>query len=282
MRPSTDTAGAGGLAASRLKNEVVKYIVNGDCKIPPSAKIVTRVFCNFGGLERHVAGKGIKPTGIVSRDFAVQFTAKLPLFDYFDCGSGKEKADDRIRGTFGPANHSPPLDLIIAENFNLYLSTPNCHAIFLAACLDNGFARMLEQYTDHPTAHDKIVLVSPGHVAIEIFRLQFKTVVWTNVFAPAQISPKQTNGSRTEHLRQEQMQRRKEMQQAHVEAQYGLSYGAQTQLAMKVPRWDINNAIARASGYVGVRSAQPQKLLGMGEKSNTGERCVPMTDEEID
>ena len=76
-----------------------------------------------------------------------------------------------------------------AENFNLYLSTPNCAAIFVAACLDNGFARMLEPYTGHEAAYEKIILVSPGHMALEMFKLDFKSVSWPSVFAPPDIRP---------------------------------------------------------------------------------------------
>lgn len=74
------------------------------------------------------------------------------------------------------------------ENFHLYLSTPNCHAVFVAACLDNGFARMLEQYSNHPLAHEKIVLVTPGYMGLEIQRLGFKQVTWSNVFATMAMS----------------------------------------------------------------------------------------------
>lgn len=36
--------------------------------------------------------------GIPKREFARQFTEKMPLFDFFDAGTGKERADDKIRG----------------------------------------------------------------------------------------------------------------------------------------------------------------------------------------
>lgn len=88
-----------------------------------------------------------------------------------------------------------------AENFNLYLSTPNCAAIFVAACLDNGFARMLEPYTGHEPSYEKIILVSPGHMALEMFKLNFKSVSWPSVFAQPDIRPEALQRHRQEALK---------------------------------------------------------------------------------
>ena len=74
-------------------------------------------------------------------------------------------------------------DLTLTENFHLLLANPCCHRIFLAACTDNGFARMLEQYQYNTQAYEKILLVSPGYVESEIARLGFREVVWPAVFA---------------------------------------------------------------------------------------------------
>jgi hypothetical protein len=42
---------------------------------------------------------------------------------------------------------------------------------------------MLEQYQYHSTAHEKIVLISPGYVEWDIVRLGFDEVMWPSVFA---------------------------------------------------------------------------------------------------
>jgi hypothetical protein len=86
--------------------------------------------------------------------------------------------------------------LTAAENFHLLLSNPHCHRIFLAACTDNGFARMLEQYQYHTAAYEKIVLVSPGYVESEIAKLGFREVKWPSVFLkkePSNPSVKEQN-----------------------------------------------------------------------------------------
>lgn len=76
-----------------------------DSNIPATAKIITRVFCNFGTAEgRMIRRQKARGTAVGLRDFAVQFTERLPLFDFFDSGRGKERADDKIRGMICPTN----------------------------------------------------------------------------------------------------------------------------------------------------------------------------------
>lgn len=88
----------------------------------------------------------------------------MPLFDFFDVGTGKERADQKLRA-----------------NFDLFLSNPQCQHIFLAVCTDNGFARMLEPHRYTP-AMERITLVSPGYVCREIEELALPTVEWKSVF----------------------------------------------------------------------------------------------------
>ena len=225
-----DLVEPGGLAATKIKNEVTKYIMNQNGRIPYASKIITRVFCNYGGSEgRMLSKQRANGTAVGLRDFAVQFTERTPLFDFSDAGRGKERADDKIRGTqfYSPSPgrrahsqkkwHCPKrrtsriqsqfLDTdthFAAENFHLFLSTPNCHAVFVAACTDAGFARMLEQYADHPVAYEKIVLVTPGFATLEIEKLQFKQTVWPNVFGVRTLS-------KEEVLRREMALRKKRL-----------------------------------------------------------------------
>ncbi|EXJ93885.1 hypothetical protein A1O1_02278 [Capronia coronata CBS 617.96] len=234
----------GGLAATRIRNEVIKYILKHTETIPITSKVITRVFCNYGYEGQFLGRQRAATTQVALRDFAVQFTEKMPLFDYFDAGRGKERADDKIR-----------------ENFHLYLSTPNCHAIFVAACLDNGFARMLEQYSNHPLAYQKIVLVNPGHMAFEIQNLGFKQVMWSNVFATMAMSKPLA------------MKYEKGLQKQRSLKGFSpcLNWGANTARAAKgsadgrgsldvasfllerVPMWDLNESMAKYASGVGMR-----------------------------
>ena len=100
---SLDFSGPGAVAAMRIRNEVTKYILQHSDSIPVTAKIVTRVFSNFSGRSTlRTSLRQNKVTTVGLAEFAVQFTEKQPLFDFFDAGRGKERADDKIRGDSDP------------------------------------------------------------------------------------------------------------------------------------------------------------------------------------
>jgi len=263
-----DSTGAGATAATRIRNEVTKHILDQNGGIPITSKIITRVFCNFAGtpgLGMTQSRRRSGPSGIGLPEFALQFTEKIPLFDFFDAGRGKERADDKIR-----------------ENFHLYLSTPNCHAIFVAACLDNGFARMLEQYSDHPKARQKIVLVSPGYVAIEIQRLGFNEVQWPQVFSIRTPPPEQAA----------KYEKEKKIQTQRLRAQRSVSESALSvkstppdvlpRLLDMVDTWNPNAAMSKVSRGVGFRA--PRNPLSATMKSLDLAEIVEVveTDEDID
>lgn len=177
-----------------------------------------------------------------------------------------------------------------AENFHLFLSTPNCHAIFVAACLDNGFARMLEQYSNHTLARQKIVLVSPGYMAIEIQKLGLTETQWPTVFAhrnpPAQVAAKNQkekaklagplqpqNGQRGRILRS--------FSTPSIRAGPDAASDVLPRLLHMLPSWDVNAAMSNASRAVGIRIPQTpvssevavtlQPLIGLLEMMEASE-----------
>ena len=79
-----------------------------------------------------------------------------PLFDYLNCGGGKERVDDKIR-----------------ENTHLFLADSNCHSLFLGICNDNGYVRMLERYNNNPIPAAKIVLLTNGSITPEMAKLWY-------------------------------------------------------------------------------------------------------------
>ena len=91
----------GSIAASRIRQQVLAYILETKGQIPVSSKIITRVFCNLNGYESHL-NLPAKRMNRSPRTFALDFTQKMPLFDYFDAGRGKERVDDKIRGEYMP------------------------------------------------------------------------------------------------------------------------------------------------------------------------------------
>lgn len=155
----------GANAAQAIKLEVQKYLINHKSQIPIQSRIVVKVFQNL--LDQNLGEirlRQLHGTRYLS-DFSTDFTQSMPLFDYIDSGRGKERADSKIQ-----------------ETAHLFIANASCHAIFLAAATDNGFARMLEQYAYDEAARQKIVLVHPGHIVREISALGFEAVEWPSVF----------------------------------------------------------------------------------------------------
>jgi hypothetical protein len=129
------------------------------------SKVVVRVFFNAGSGKGKLWKNGLRSTPAI-HTFMIQFSEAHPLFDFLDCGSGKERADTKIR-----------------HNFELFIDNPYCRAMFLAVCYDGGFVRMLEPYHHSQDAVTKIVLVKAGQVAPGFLSVPlFKFTEFTSVF----------------------------------------------------------------------------------------------------
>lgn len=168
---------AGRHAAHAIKIEVQRYLLQNRSRVPLHAKIVTRVFTNLGDSP-HMKSASVT--------FPRHFSESMPLFDFVNCGGGKERADSKIQGK---REHHFVIVLTVQELFHLFVANEQCYTIFFAAATDNGFARLLEQYACIPAAKEKIVLVEPGFVAHEIQDLGYKTVRWTTVFRHKMMNP---------------------------------------------------------------------------------------------
>lgn len=68
--------------------------------LPSDVKVVTRIYANLKGLGEVCAKAGIISKPGVMEDFARGFTGSKQLFDFVDVGMGKDRADDKISGTY--------------------------------------------------------------------------------------------------------------------------------------------------------------------------------------
>jgi hypothetical protein len=133
--------------------------------IPLHSKIIVRVFFNAGSHRGKLGKDGLRGTA-AGHEFIIQFSETHPLFDFLDCGSGKERADTKIR-----------------QNFELFIDNPYCRAMLLAVCYDGGFVRMLEPYQHSEDALNKICLIKAGQVAPGFLSVpRFKFTEFTSVF----------------------------------------------------------------------------------------------------
>lgn len=188
-------ASPGAHAAESIRRKVEQYI-------PSQCQVVTRVFYNGQGTAPLEERTGRAAKGRLS-EFARAFNESGPLFDYLDCGRGKERADSKIQGTL-PITSIRRTLTTFAETVHLFIGNPHCHTIFFAAASDNSFARLLEQYTYNEAAKRKIILVHTGYVAREIEELRYRAVEWPNIFAHRVDSVAVTNAKRQANLKEQE------------------------------------------------------------------------------
>jgi hypothetical protein len=96
------------------------------------------------------------------------------------------------------------------------------------------------------------------------------------------VKPSQAKTYQTEKRRQEEVRRRAENYKASSSFKQGFTAATPQQLALRVEPWDLNKALARVSGNIGVRGGRRQKLLPMAETAGTENAEIPLTDEEVD
>jgi hypothetical protein len=137
---------------------------------------------------------------------------------------------------------------------------------------------MLEQYSDHPLARRKIVLVSPGYVALEIQRLCLQEIEWPSVFAKRAPPPDMAVKHAKEKAKvQKQRARAQRSVSTPVVGDGVPTSNVHPKLLDMVPTWNVNAAMTRASSGVGFRVALNRAALESRDVVETIERP-----EEID
>ncbi|KAI4197462.1 MAG: hypothetical protein LQ350_005901 [Teloschistes chrysophthalmus] len=159
-------------AAAVLWNKINDHIHDKLPQIPADCKIVTRVYANMKGLADACYRSGMADRPGLIEEFYRGFTGSKILFDFIDVGPGKDRADDKI-----------------TELFKLHLSDFHCQHIFFGCSHDNGYARLLEQYTD-PTITQQITLLEGVPFERELYSLQarYSAVRFDNVFRTNKIN----------------------------------------------------------------------------------------------
>lgn len=126
--------------------------------------IVVNVVLNMQGLGQKLHACGIINNPNELSAFGRAFGLAHPLFNFIDVGSGKERADHKIR-----------------ETLRLYLPMPQCKHIFFGPCHDNGYLPVLEPFKRDPTTSSRITLIEttpaePGFIALGFPRVKFPRV----------------------------------------------------------------------------------------------------------
>ncbi|OAP59448.1 hypothetical protein AYL99_06746 [Fonsecaea erecta] len=169
----------GSMAANELYNQVINHVKAADAisGINPDCDVLVNIYANKQGLARSLAAAGYlaQPSHIDS--FFCSFTQSRSLFQFIDCGPGKERVDAKLRDTF-----------------RFYANNAQCQRLYVACSHDNGYIAEFDKYRHDPVAL-KIVLVhaaQTGPAARAYSALPFKSTRFDNVFesSPLEIVPR--------------------------------------------------------------------------------------------
>ncbi|KAL8834983.1 MAG: hypothetical protein Q9170_003504 [Blastenia crenularia] len=136
-----------------------------------STDVVVRAYANLRGLGKACFTNGLTKASADLCLFANGFNGRQPLFDFVDVGSGKERADHKVR-----------------EVFNFFVTIPQCKHVVLGLSHDSGYVPFLEQFAADVSINGRITLLEGYQVSQKIRDLGFKTVGFPSVFASAPAS----------------------------------------------------------------------------------------------
>lgn len=128
-------------------------------------QVVVRVYANLKGLADACTKTGLISSPAQLEEFARGFTRGKTLFDFVDVGYGKDRADGKV-----------------AETFKLFLYDYHCRQILFGCSHDNGYARLLEQFTDCREAMSRVTLLEGVPFEKELAVLPFRTKKFTGIF----------------------------------------------------------------------------------------------------
>ncbi|KAJ9660725.1 hypothetical protein H2201_006804 [Coniosporium apollinis] len=158
-------------AAHILHTEVSEYIQSIESGLPSDVKIVTRIYATIKGLAETCIRAGIVDKISAVEEFVRGFTRGKNLFDFVDVGPGKDRADDKL-----------------TETFKLYLYDFHCLHILFGCSHDNGYARLLEEYTTDQGFVSRITLLEGVPFEKELVTLPFMTKKFENLFRSSKIN----------------------------------------------------------------------------------------------
>ncbi|KAL8715390.1 MAG: hypothetical protein Q9220_000723 [cf. Caloplaca sp. 1 TL-2023] len=158
-------------AAAELWNDIKDYVHEKLSEIPADCRIVARIYANLKGLADVCYRTRIVDSPSLLEEFYRGFTGSKILFDFIDVGPGKDRADEKI-----------------TELFKLHLTDFRCQHIFFGCSHDNGYTRLLEQYTE-PAITNRITLVEgvPFERELSAMKARYSTVKFEHLFRTIKI-----------------------------------------------------------------------------------------------
>jgi hypothetical protein len=127
--------------------------------------IIVQVVLNQSGLSKALYERGIvKSVNGELPAFARAFGRTQGLFSFVDVGTGKERADHKVR-----------------EMMRVMLRVSQCRHVFFGPCLDNGYLPFLGEFKGHPAA-SRISLIETSPASQGFMNLGFSHVSFPDVF----------------------------------------------------------------------------------------------------
>lgn len=154
-------------AAQQLYQEIKRHVANTYPHENTSAwAIVVNIFCNVEGLVAKLRAVGILKHVHEFNQFVRAFGLNQPLFNVIDVGSGKERADYKLR-----------------ETFRLFLPNTHCkHVVFGGISHDFGYLPMLDPLKRDPALSSRISLLETYPAQESFKQLGFPIFQVPNVF----------------------------------------------------------------------------------------------------
>ncbi|KAH7049201.1 hypothetical protein B0J12DRAFT_711004 [Macrophomina phaseolina] len=163
-------AEGGSDAAHKLQAEIRNHILDVYEGSAGSWSIMVYIYANLEGLGRKLASVGILKSPQELHIFARAFTLHQPLFNFIDVGSGKERADHKIK-----------------EMIRVFVSNVHCKHIIFGGCHDNGYLPNLDTYKHDPSVSTRISLLETTPATAGFNALKFRSVNFNSVFRPNEL-----------------------------------------------------------------------------------------------
>ncbi|EMC98277.1 hypothetical protein BAUCODRAFT_419523 [Baudoinia panamericana UAMH 10762] len=158
-------------AATVLHSTVQEWAAVSIVDCPSDVKVIVRVYANIKDLADVCTKASILTSTVQLEEFARGFTRGKTLFDFVDVGYGKDRADGKV-----------------AETFKLFLYDYHCRQILFGCSHDNGYARLLEQYTDCSQAAQRVTLLEGVPFEKELAGMPFPKLKYSGIFRETKIN----------------------------------------------------------------------------------------------
>ncbi|KAF2455852.1 hypothetical protein BDY21DRAFT_288622, partial [Lineolata rhizophorae] len=157
-------AEGGSDAAHKLNMEIRNHVQSINEAAGSHWSIMVNIYANLEGLAKKLTACGIIKAPGELNAFIRAFSLNQSLFNFIDVGSGKERADHKIK-----------------EMFRLFVHNQQCKHIIFGGCHDNGYLPNLDPYK-RTEAASRISLLETYRVQPGFGALNFRIISFPDLF----------------------------------------------------------------------------------------------------